>query len=269
MNKILLIGCGHMGSALLKSWSSNTNFSFIVVDPNQYKGINKKFKTKVQAYKSIYEVKDSKKIDIVIFAVKPQVIEDVMKDFKNFNFKTKAIFMSIIAGKKINFFKKYILKPSQFIRVMPNMPSLINQGMTCLFADKKVSNKNKKIVDKMFLNLGQTLWLKKESDINKVTAISGSGPGYVFLLIDAFEKAAIKLKLGEKETKKLIHQTFLGSILLLLKEKKPSSLLANNIAIKGGTTEAGLKQFKNKKILHDIFNKVVKAAYKKSIQLGK
>ena len=62
MNKILLIGCGHMGSALLKSWSSNTNFSFIVVDPHQYKGVNKKFKTKVKAYKSIHEVKDSKKI---------------------------------------------------------------------------------------------------------------------------------------------------------------------------------------------------------------
>ena len=113
MNKILLIGCGHMGSALLKSWSSNTNFSFIVVDPHQYKGVNKKFKTKVKAYKSIHEVKDSKKISIVIFAVKPQVIEDVMKDIKNFNFKPKTIFISIIAGKKINFFKKRSRKWSE------------------------------------------------------------------------------------------------------------------------------------------------------------
>ena len=121
----------------------------------------------------------------------------------------------------------------------------------------------------MFLNVGKTLWLKSESEINKVTAISGSGPGYIFFIIDAFEKAALDLGMGEADTKKLVHQTLFGSINLLLKEKQSASILANNIAVKGGTTEAGLNIFKNKKTLHEIFKKVVKAAYSRANHLGK
>ena len=119
------------------------------------------------------------------------------------------------------------------------------------------------------MNLGKTLWLKSEKEINKVTAISGSGPGYIFLIIDAFEKAALELGLGENETKKLVHQTFLGTVKLLLKEKKEAYILANNIAVKGGTTEAGLNKLRNKKVLHEAFKKAVKAAYSRANQLGK
>ena len=106
-------------------------------------------------------------------------------------------------------------------------------------------------------------------EINKVTAISGSGPGYIFLFIDAFEKAALQLGLGEKVTKQLVHQTLYGSIHLLFTEKESADVLANNIAIKGGTTEAALNQFKNNKVLHRTFKKVVKAAYLRANQLGK
>tara|TARA_Y100001970_G_C14251443_1_gene872176 strand:+ start:4027 stop:4845 length:819 start_codon:yes stop_codon:yes gene_type:complete len=269
MNKILIIGCGHMGSALLKSWELNTDFSFIVVDPFQKNNIKKKFSKKTTVFKNISEVKNLNLIDLVIFAIKPQIATSVLRDISNYKFRKKTIFISVIAGKTIKYFREFLPKSNPFVRVMPNMPSMIKEGMTCMFASENVSNKNKKIVNLLFSHVGLTLWLKKEYDINKVTAISGSGPGYIFMIIDAFEKAALKLGLGEKETKKLIHQTFLGSILLLLNEKIPASKLADNIAIKGGTTEAGLKQFKNQKILHKSFDKVIKAAYNKSLQLGK
>lgn len=129
--------------------------------------------------------------------------------------------------------------------------------------------KNKNKIDSLFSKVGKTMWLKNEIEINKITAISGSGPGYIFLFIDAFEQAALQLGLGKNVTKKLVHQTFYGSINLLLTENETAKSLANKIAIKGGTTEAGLNQFKNNKILHNTFKKVVKAAYFRAIKLGK
>jgi pyrroline-5-carboxylate reductase len=268
MNKILLIGCGHMGLALLKSWL-NTNNNFYIVDPKKYAQIQIEFKNnKVQVYKSINQIKNLGSIDIVIFAVRPQQSEKVLKEIKNIIFNKKTVFVSIIAGKKINFFNKYLSLSNQFIRVMPNMPAMINEGMTCLIANKNVTKKNKSIINSLFLNVGKTFWLKKENEIDKVTAISGSGPGYIFFLIDAFEKAAYKLGLDKKATKELVHQTFLGSIKLLLSENKSALILANNIAVKGGTTEAGLNKLKYKKILHKSFDQAVMEAYKKAQQLG-
>ena len=149
------------------------------------------------------------------------------------------------------------------------MPALINQGMTCLLANNNVTNNNKKIVNSLFLHIGKTLWLKNEIEINKVTAISGSGPGYIFLFIDAFEKAALKLGLGEKITKNLVKQTLLGSVNLFSEVDKKASILANEIAVKGGTTEAALNEFKNNKILHQTFVKAIRSAYKKANELGK
>ena len=269
MNKILLIGCGHMGSALLKAWCTGTNYSFIVIDPARHQNINRNFNNKVKAYKTIVEIKNITLFDIIIFAIKPQIAEQVLKNFNKPKFKKKTVFVSIVAGKKISFYNKFLPKSSQFIRVMPNMPAMINEGMSCLFANKNVSPINKNKVSSLFSKIGKILWLTDELAMNKVTAISGSGPGYIFLFIDAFEKAALQLGLGKKHTKLLVHQTFLGSIHLLFTEKETAEKLANNIAIKGGTTEAALNQFKNNKILHRIFKKVVKAAYMRANQLGK
>lgn len=269
MNKILIIGCGHMGSALLKAWSQRTNYLFYVIDPKQHKKINNTFKRNVTAFSNLNQLSNLSSIDLVIFATKPQIIEDILKDINNYKFKKKTIFVSIIAGKKISFFKKFLPNYNQIIRVMPNMPAMINQGMSCLIFNKSVLKKNINLVNRLFLKVGKTLILKREQDINKVTAISGSGPGYIFLLIDAFEKAAIELGLGQNKTKKLVHQTFLGSIKLFLNTNQEALILANNVAVKGGTTEAGVNIFKDRQILHKTFKKVIKTAYNKANEIGK
>ena len=269
MNKILLVGCGHMGSALLKAWSYKTNDRFSVVDPINYKKINDKYKGKVRAVKLLSEVKNILLHEIIIFAIKPQITNEVISSFKNYKYKKNTLFISIVAGKKISSFKMFLPEKYQLIRVMPNMPAIINQGMSCLVANENVSKKNKIVASSLFLKVGKTIWLKNEQDINKVTAISGSGPGYIFLFVDAFEKAAINLGLGDKITKELVHQTLIGSANLLLSENKDADELAKNIAVKGGTTEAGLNQFKKDKNLHKVFAKVISAAYLRSKKLGK
>ena len=229
--------------------------------------IKKKY-NKVKAYKSLLEIKDLSSIDIVIFAIKPQMTKIVLKEISSFTFNKKTIFVSIVAGIKISFFNKF-LKNRQFIRVMPNMPALLNKGMSCLVANKTVTTKNKNKINSLFLKVGKTHWLSKEKDMNIVTAISGSGPGYIFLLVDAFEKAALKLGLNEKDSHELVYQTFFGSIELLFKNNNSALKLAQNIAVSGGTTEAAFKIFLDKKILHKTFEKAINAAYKKSIKLSK
>ena len=269
MNNILLIGCGHMGSALLTAWSSKTNNHFFVVDPAQYKNINKRLNKKIHAFKTLNQVRGFLLFDIIIFAVKPQIAKRVLEKFVSLQFKKSAVFISIIAGKKINFFNQFLPLRNQFIRVMPNMPAIIDQGMSCMVSNRYVSRTNKNKIELLFSKVGLTLWLKKEIEINKVTAISGSGPGYFFLFIDAFEKAALQLGLGKKSTKKLIRQTVSGSVNLLLQEKKSAEELANNIAIKGGTTEAALNILKKNNDFHNKLKKAVKAAFLRANALSK
>mgnify|MGYP001173440383 CR=1 FL=1 len=221
MNNVLIIGCGHMGSALLSLWSKNKLYKFTIVDPLRYKTIRSKFINKrVQSIASAKEIKNSEYIDIVVLAVKPQVIKKALKEYKFFSFKKNCVLISIIAGKKIIFLRTLLPNIKQIVRVMPNMPALIGEGVSCLVSNNYLSIVNKNKVTKLFSKVGITVWLNKEREIDIVTAISGSGPGYVFYLIDAMEKAANNLGLNEKLNKKIILQTFIGSLKLLQHSNK-------------------------------------------------
>ena len=117
--------------------------------------------------------------------------------------------------------------------------------------------------------VGKIFWLSKEIDLDKITAISGSGPGYFFLFIDILEKVAIKLGFSKKISKQLVYQTALGSVKLLVTGSKSAEELAKTIAIKGGTTEAAIKVFLDNNNFKKIINEAIYAAHKKSIELGK
>ena len=175
----------------------------------------------------------------------------------------------MIAGKKISFFNNFLPRNNQFIRVMPNMPSMVEEGVSCLVTNKNTSKKNINIITTLLNKIGKTYWLSKENDLDKITAISGSGPGYYFLFIDLLEKAAIRLGFTQKIAKELVYQTAFGSIKLLINNSKSAEKLINDIAIKGGTTEAAIKLFKKDNQLKNIIDKAVKAAHKRAVELGK
>ena len=140
-----------------------------------------------------------------------------------------------------------------------------------LHVSSQISNlvrATKKKINELFLEVGKTVWLKNENQIDIATAISGSGPGYIFTLINAFEKSAQKIGLSKKLSRELILPTILGSVKLMEQTKKEPSVLADSIAVKGGTTEAGIKVLKKNNInktIHDTFL----AAYKKASNFGK
>ena len=269
MNKVLLVGCGHMGTALVKSWSNLNSYSFTVVDPFNFKKLKKKFNNKkIDILNKAPIQKEINKFDIIIFAVKPQIADRVLSEYKDFEFKKNSIISSIIAGKKIIFFQKRLKNANQFVRIMPNMPALIRNGISCFVSTNNLSNKNKKTINQLFLKVGKTLWLNNESQIDKATAVSGSGPGYVYALINSFEKAAQKLGFSKKQSRELVLTTILGSIYLMQETKKEPYDLEKSIAVKGGTTEAGLKNLKNNNI-DKIIYKTYMSAYKKAKILGK
>ena len=269
MNKVLLVGCGHMGTALVKSWLNLNSYSFTVVDPFNFKKLKNKFNNKkINILNKAPIQKEINKFDIIIFAVKPQIADRVLSEYKDFEFKKNSIISSIIAGKKIIFFQKRLKNANQFVRIMPNMPALIRNGISCFVSTNNLSNKNKKTINQLFLKVGKTLWLNNESQIDKATAVSGSGPGYVYALINSFEKAAQKLGFSKKQSRELVLTTILGSIYLMQETKKEPYDLEKSIAVKGGTTEAGLKNLKNNNI-DKIIYKTYMSAYKKAKILGK
>ncbi len=269
MNRILLVGCGHMGSALLYAWMNLKSYSVTVVDPFNYKYLKKKYyKKKIIFYDKTPRPNEIKKFDIIIFAIKPQVTKKVLFEYRDFEFKKNSLIVSIVAGKKISFFKQNIKNAIQIVRVMPNMPALIGEGVSCLVSNKSTSKNNKKTIINLFSKVGKTIWLNNEIEIDKATAISGSGPGYVYKLINALEKASQKIGFPKKIAREMILSTILGSAKLMEKSKKEPSDLANSIAVKGGTTEAGIKILEKNKIDKIIYNTFL-AAYQRASKLGK
>jgi len=269
MNKILIIGCGHMGGALLNSWNRKTKNHFTIVDPNNYKKINLQFNNKVTAFNKLEKIKNFKKFDIVLFAIKPQILEKILKKLEGIQFKNNILFLSIVAGKKISFYEKFLVKNNQFIRLMPNMPAFVNEGVTCLVANRYTKRINKKKAISLFESVGKVIEFKTEKDLYKATAISGSGPAYYFLFIHLLEESALKLGFSKKLSKEIVQQTALGSIKLLLNSNKTSEKLLKSIAVKGGTTEAAIKQFNQNNITKKIINSAIKSAYIRSLELGK
>ena len=269
MNRVLLVGCGHMGSALLNEWINLKSLSLTVVDPLSYNLLKKKYyKEKVKFFDKTPNQNEIKKFDIIIFAIKPQVAKKILSEYYNFKFKKNILIVSIVAGKKISFFKKNIKNAIQIVRVMPNMPALIGEGVSCLVANKNISKNNKKAINNLFLKVGKTIWLKNEIEIDKATAISGSGPGYVFTLIDAFEKASQQIGFPKNIAREMVLSTILGSVKLMEKTKKEPSDLADSIAVKGGTTEAGIKILQKNKPSKIMYNTFL-AAYQRASKLGK
>ncbi len=269
MKKILLIGCGHMGNALLRSWVISNEYSITVIDPLKYTSLKKQYKNKnIEFLKKISNLKDNLKFDFIVFATKPKELNRVLNDLSPFKFKIHTLMISIIAGKKISIFKNKFKYLNNFFRVMPNMPASIGESMNCIVANPKV-NKNKiSQVIKLFSYSGKTQLLKNEDQIDMATAISGSGPGFVFNIVDAMEKAAINLGFDRRISKLMVFQTFKGSIELLQHNRLDAKELVNTVATKGGTTEAGLKVM-HKNNFHKIFKNLTKASYKKAKDQGK
>lgn len=247
MTKVAIIGAGNMGSAIMKRIKKKYRIIVSDTDPNKLKGLN---------------IRDNKKAvmdsDIIILAIKPQNMDAVLDEIKGTN---KPV-ISIAAGITTRRIEKKLGKVP-VIRVMPNTPLLVGMGMSAICLGRYAKDRHIRLADKIFSSMGKVV-ITKESVMDAVTAISGSGPAYVYLFIESLIRSARGLGLS----KELVLQTLKGAIVLLEKTGKSPEELRKQVTSPGGTTEAALKVFQ-KEGFSRIIDKAVNAACKRAKELSR
>ncbi|MBM3350266.1 MAG: pyrroline-5-carboxylate reductase [Betaproteobacteria bacterium] len=203
--------------------------------------------------------------DVIILAVKPQQLKEVCHGLVS-ALKSQLV-VSIAAGIRSADLAHWLGDYQAIIRVMPNTPSQIQAGASALYALPKVSGYQRDQAEQILAAVGKTLWLEDEKQMDAVTAISGSGPAYVFYFIEALQDAGIKLGLSPDAAKMLATQTFLGASMLAAQSAEDVKTLRAQVTSKGGTTEQGILAFESadtRRIVYD----AAKAAAEKSVLLG-
>ena len=259
---VLLIGAGRMGSALLKGWRNNGVKSIIVVEPNPSADIKALARAKAIALVDTPS-QVSGNFDACIVAIKPQVLKGEAVALAEIA-KT-SLMISIAAGTSIAVLRKAWGPKARIVRAMPNTPGAIGRGITGLTAAKGVSTSDKKTADTLLAALGQTLWVKSEAQIDSVTALSGSGPAYVFHLVEAMTQAGIAIGLSTPDSEKLARATVAGAGALLDADKAAAADLRVAVTSPGGTTEAALRVLMPE--LPKLMTRALKAAKKRAQEL--
>ena len=267
--KLGFVGGGNMAQALMIGLKSQKfamqNITVIELDANkrdtlsQHLGINA---TDDLAHIQI--------CDVIVLAIKPQQLSALAKTMAPM--LNNQLVISIAAGIRLADLSRWLGNYKTIVRAMPNTPAQIQAGVTGLYALPSVSSSQIRLADKVLSAVGTTLWLDSEEKLDSVTAISGSGPAYVFYLIEALEAAAIELGLNEAQAKQLSIATFKGASLLADASTTAIETLREQVTSKGGTTEQGLLSLQNSQVKQAIILAAKKACERASTlgdELGK
>ncbi len=205
---------------------------------------------------------------IIVFAVKPQVLEEVLINLKKIEIKN-AVYLSIVAGIRVDFLTKYLGEDKYIYRAMPNIPAEVSEGITAIYKKNNALEQNSIFVEGLMNSVGKSIWVECEKDIDIVTAVSGSGPAYFFYLTECLTKICNSMGLNKDLSQTLSIQTIIGSSELLKVTKKSPQTLRNNVTSKGGTTEAAINTLMKNKIFEEVIRNAVLAAKKRSEELSK
>lgn len=259
------IGGGNMASALIGGMTGKgTDGSHIhVVDPNldNLNQLKQKFGVSISTSPDTILAA----CDVVVLAVKPQQIRAATSSL--LPYLKEQLILSVAAGIRTTDISRWMGGYSAIVRTMPNTPALINQGVTGLFAMNEVTSEQKQMAEAIMEAVGITLWVNSENLLDTVTAISGSGPAYVFYFIEALEKAGRQMGLNEEQASKLAIATFKGASELALQSGELTSVLRERVTSPGGTTFAAISVME-KNHLKDLVIKAAEAAAARSIELG-
>jgi len=265
-SSILLIGAGHMGGALLKGWVASGLKPIVVVEPHPSRALRKLAKASgVALRKDVDDVKGAVRVCVV--ALKPQIFKTEAARLKVIA-DSGALMVSIAAGTNIAFMRGAWGKRARIVRAMPNVPGAIGRGISALYAPPSIAAKDRALAVSLLAALGPTLWLKKESLIDCVTAVSGSGPAYVFLMVEALAKAGEAQGLPRDQAEQLARATITGAGALLDAGKRPPAELRRQVTSPHGTTEAALKVLMGRRGLEALMRRAVAAAAKRGKELG-
>jgi pyrroline-5-carboxylate reductase len=204
--------------------------------------------------------------DVVILAVKPQTMDAAIKPYKRF--VGRSLFLSIAAGKTLAYFARQLDDDAAVVRSMPNTPAAVGRGITVACANPRVTPTQRRLADELLAAVGEVGWVEQEALLDAVTAVSGSGPAYVFLLIECLAKAGIAEGLPADLASKLARATVAGSGELARLSSEPPSRLREAVTSPGGTTRAALDVLMAADGLEPLLTRAVAAAAKRSRELA-
>jgi pyrroline-5-carboxylate reductase len=265
---IAFIGCGNMAASLINGLISDgyNPKKIIASDPNSAST------AQLSSHLGIESTSDNVEAiefaEIVVLAVKPQMLEQVVTAAASAVQKKQPLVISIAAGVQEKDIENWLGGNIALVRTMPNTPAMIKVGATVLHANSMVTSEHKNQAETILRAVGLTQWVESEAMLDAVTAISGSGPAYFFLVMEAMEDAAVELGLPKETAHLLTLQTALGAARMAMESSDTPAVLREKVTSPGGTTEAALKRFEEGG-LRDLFLQALTQARDRSIELSK
>ncbi|MBX7145871.1 MAG: pyrroline-5-carboxylate reductase [Alphaproteobacteria bacterium] len=268
---LVLVGCGKMGQALLHGWVQQKTIDvskIIVIDPH-CNDLALWSNQGIKIFSHSDAIPNNFRPSLIVLAIKPQHFENVLISYKRFVDKDTA-FLSIAAGITFKFMERILGTPVSLIRAMPNIAVLVQSSITVLCSNKWVNKQHQEISDKILKVVGDVIWIENETLFDPITALSGSGPAYIFFLAECMIKAAIKGGLPFDLAENLVRKTLIGSA-FLSKELVLETFanLRTKVTSPGGTTEAALNYLIHESNFEEIIEKAIDQAVKRAFDLSK
>ena len=266
---LVLAGAGNMGGAMLAGWLAGgiDPKRIVVQDPSPPPAIAALLqKHGIKADAAL--PKRAAPPAVLLMAVKPQIMDDVFPPLARIA-GPDTVVLSIAAGKTIAGFERHLPKGAAVVRSIPNTPAAVGRGITVAAANAHVTAKQKALCDGLLRAIGEVAWVDDEALIDPVTAVSGSGPAYVFYLTECLAEAGVKAGLAPELAAKLARWTVAGSGELLFRSDLPASQLRQNVTSPNGTTFAALQVLMSEKGLQPVMTEAVQAATRRSRELAK
>ncbi len=263
--RILLVGCGKMGGALAQGWLRQgvAAADIVVVEPNPQPDLP----AGVLQVAGAEAVPPAFAPDIVLLAVKPQVMDAVAPAYGRYA-QAGACFLSVAAGKTVATLNRLLGGNAAIVRSIPNTPAAVAQGITACFAGAGVSDAQRQACDSLLQAVGEVVWVEREELIDSATAVSGSGPAYVFWLTECLAAAGAKLGLPTELAAQLARATVQGAGALMRQSPESPTQLRKNVTSPNGTTQAALDVLMAENGLEPLMTQAVAAADKRSRELA-
>lgn len=269
-HRIILVGCGNMGHAMLAGWLKSGKLAagqVAVVEPNA--GLRERAAAlKVDVFESGDALPADDRPELIVLAVKPQVIKGVTEHYLRWS-KSATTFLSVAAGTTVATFEAILGDATPIIRVMPNTPAAIGKGMLVMYSTPRVRQETREFVEQLLETSGRVATIADETLMDAVTAVSGSGPAYIFHFIECMTAAAEKTGLPADIAKLLAMQTVFGAASLAAESGEEPRVLREQVTSPNGTTAAALGVLMGGDRLKDLLADAVDAAHKRSIELGR
>ena len=265
-NPLVLIGGGRMGSAMLSGWlAGGLSVSAVtVVEP--FESTQNALREDHPGLRVVAGIADVLGAPgVVVLAVKPQMMDDVLAVLGAWS---DALYVSIAAGKTLSYFEAGLGGTSAIVRVMPNTPAAVGAGISVAVGNGHVSADQQALVTVLLQSVGLVDWVEDEGLIDAVTAVSGSGPAYVFLLTEAMTEAGIVAGLAPELSARLARQTVIGSGTLMHEDDASAATLRKNVTSPGGTTKAALDVLMDDDRLVKLMTEAIMAAKERSTELS-